>query len=199
MLTVNAGVNGTLLELNLNPGQRIEAGMPIARISKDGALWIEFQASRAQAQQIRIGDALQLKGCGSAKVIAISPQINASNQSTLIRAQQAANDGCLRLNEFVEANHVGSRIAAGSIGVPVAALVKSGADSYVFVKNAQGFAAVKVNPSAAVGGQIWVRSTDANLKAGSPVATKGIVALKGAWIGLGPEAAPAPVLDHGVK
>ena len=195
MLTVNAGVNGTLLELSINPGQRIEAGMPIARISKDGALWIEFQASRAQAQEIRIGDALQLKDCGSARVIAISPQINASNQSTLIRAQQAGNDGCLKLNQFVEASHVGSRIAAGSIGVPAAALVKSGGDSYVFVKNAQGFVAVKVNASAAVGGKVWVRSSDANLKAGSPVATTGIVALKGAWIGLGPEAAPevAPV------
>jgi cobalt-zinc-cadmium efflux system membrane fusion protein len=194
MLTVNAGVNGTVLELNLNPGQRIEAGMPIARISKDGALWIEFQASHAQAQEIRIGDMLQLKGCGSAKVIAISPQINASNQSTLIRAQQVANDGCVKLNQFVEANHVGSRIAAGSIGVPSAALVKSGADSYVFVRNAQGFAAVKVKTmdpmNSAVGGKVWVRSADASLKAGSAVATAGIVALKGAWIGLGPEAAP---------
>jgi cobalt-zinc-cadmium efflux system membrane fusion protein len=192
LLTVNAGVNGTLLDLNLNPGQRIEAGMPIARISKDGALWIEFQASRAQAQEIRLGDKLQLKDCGLASVIAISPQINGSNQSTLIRAQQASNDGCLKLNEFVEANHVGNRITAGSIGVPAAALVKSGVDSYVFVKNAQGFVAVKVKASAAVGGKVWVQSQDANLKAGSPVATKGIVALKGAWIGLGPEiAAPA--------
>lgn len=197
MLTVNAGVSGTLLELNLNPGQRIEAGMPIARISKDGALWIEFQASRAQAEDIRIGDALQLKGCGSAKVIAISPQINANNQSTLIRAQQMGNDGCLKLNQFVEANHVGSRISAGSIGVPAAALVKSGADSYVFVKNAQGFVAVKVKAmdqmNSAVGGKVWVQSLDANLKAGSPLAIAGIVALKGAWIGLGPEAAPAAV------
>lgn len=214
LLTVNAGVNGTLLELNLNPGQRIEAGMPIARISKDMALWIEFQASRAQAQEIRLGDKLQLKGCGSASVIAISPQINGSNQSTLIRAQQERNDGCLKLNEFVEASHVGARIAAGSIGVPAAALIKSGVDSYVFVKNAQGFVAVKVKANSAVGGKVWVQSPDAHLKVGSAVATKGIVALKGAWIGLGPDVAvpAAPVktvvpatpvsaanLAHGVK
>ena len=193
MLTVNASVNGTLLELNLNPGQRIEAGMPIARIGKDGALWIEFQASRAQAEEIRIGDALQLKGCGSAKVIAISPQINANNQSTLIRAQQVGNDGCLKLNQFVEASHVGSRVAAGSVGVPAAALVKSGPDAYVFVKNAQGFVAVKLKPAmhSAVGGKVWVQGQEPNsLKAGSPVAIAGIVVLKGAWIGLGPEAAP---------
>jgi multidrug efflux pump subunit AcrA (membrane-fusion protein) len=202
MLTVNAGVAGTLLELNLNPGQRIEAGMPIARVSKDGALWIEFQASQQQAQVVRIGDALQLKGCGLAKVIAISPQINGANQSTLIRAQQAGNDGCLKLNQFVEANHVGSRIAAGSVGVPAAALVKSGADSYVFVKNAKGFVAVKVKPAMnpAVGGKVWVQSQGpSSLKAGSPVATAGIVALKGAWIGLGAEAAPelAPAAGGG--
>lgn len=194
MLTVNAGVAGTLLELNLNPGQRIEAGMPIARISKGDALWIEFQASRSQAQKIRIGDALQLKGCGLAKVMAISPQLSGANQSTLIRAQQARNDSCLKLNQFVEANHVGSRIAAGSVGVPAAALVKSGADAHVFVKNAQGFVAVKLKSgmNPAVGGKVWVQGQEPNsLKAGSPVATSGIVALKGAWIGLGPEAEPA--------
>jgi hypothetical protein len=167
--------------------------MPIARISKDGALWIEFQASRYQAQVVRIGDVLQLKGCGVVKVIAIAPQISGANQSTLIRAQQAANDGCLKLNQFVEANHVGSRIAAGSVGVPAAALVQSGANYYVFVKNAKGFVAIKVKDriNPAVDGKVWVQGQDATLlKAGSPVAISGIAALKGAWIGLGAEAAP---------
>ena len=168
--------------------------MPIASIAKAGALWIEFQASRAQAQAIRVGDALQLTECGSAKVIAIAPQVTGNNQSTLIRAQQATSDGCLKLNQFVEANHVGSRIAAGSVGVPAAALVRTGADAYVFVRNAQGFEAVKIDAKtgSSVAGKVWVRSLKASsLTAGSPVAFAGIVALKGAWIGLGAEAAPA--------
>lgn len=181
-LTVSAGVSGSLLELNMNIGQRIEAGMPIARISKDAALWIELQASRPQAAQMRVGDLLQIKGCGAALVIAISPQVNGANQSTLIRAQQTVNDGCLQLNQYVEASHTGSSVAAGSVGVPASAIVRNGSDAFVFVKNAQGFEAVKVRVAPGPADKVWVTG---KLKAGSQVAMKGIVALKGAWIGLG--------------
>ncbi len=188
-LAINAGTRGTLLELNLTIGQRIEAGMPIAKISKDTALWIEFQASRQQAEHIRIGDNLLIKGCPAAKVIAVSPQVNGVNQSTLIRAQQSTNDGCLKLNQFVEANHSTSTINANSIGVPGSAIVKNGSDSFVFVKNEQGFEAVKVQVMPGGADKVWVTG---KLKAGSQVAVKGIVALKGAWIGLGAdESAPA--------
>ncbi len=176
-LTVSAGVRGTLLELNLQVGQRIEAGMPVARISKDSALWIEFQASRQQAGQIRLGDLLQIKGCGMARVIAISPLVNSANQSILIRAQQAANDGCLQLNQFVEASHQSGRMSADSVGVPAAALVRNGLDAFVFVKTAQGFDAVKVQVVPGSADKVWVSG---KVKAGQAVAVTGIVAIKGA-------------------
>ena len=197
-LTVSAGVRGTLLELNLTTGQRIEAGMPIAKISKDTALWIELQASRQQAEQIRLGDLLQIKGCNrsTAKVIAISPQINGSNQSTLIRAEQSKqnnHDGCLKLNQFVEASHSSGKLTADSVGVPASAIVRNGVNSYVFIQNNKGFEAVKVQLMPGSADKAWVSG---KLKAGDPVAVKGIIAIKGAWIGLGadePETATQPI------
>ncbi|MDB5990802.1 MAG: transporter [Herbaspirillum sp.] len=194
-LTVSAGAAGTVLELPINVGQRIDAGMPIAKVGREQALWIDLQASREQAAQMHIGDLLQIKDCSSARVIAISPQINGANQSTLIRAQQVAADGCLKLNQFVQARLIGHTVVAGSVAVPAAALVRSGADSFVFVKNAQGFEAVQVTAAAAGADMIWIKGkSQGKLAAGSPVAIRGIAALKGAWMGLGdPEASAADV------
>ncbi|EGF31357.1 putative Co/Zn/Cd efflux system membrane fusion protein [Oxalobacteraceae bacterium IMCC9480] len=185
-VTVVAGVRGTLQEITMTPGQRIEAGMPLATVSKDGARWIEFQASRQQAALIRTGDMLQLAHCGSAKVIAISGQITSANQSTLVRAVPTVSDDCLKLNEFIEATHQGAAGAAG-IRVPAGAIVRHGDAAFVFVRNAAGFAAVKV--VVAAGGADPVAVTG-KLVAGNPVAVKGLVALKGAWIGLGADGAP---------
>jgi cobalt-zinc-cadmium efflux system membrane fusion protein len=193
-LSVSAGVRGTVLELKLANGQHVEAGMPLATIAKDTELWIEFQASRQQAEQIRLGDQLQIKGCkanaANAKVIAISPQIIGSNQSTLIRARASGQDACLKLNQFAEASHSSSQRNPDSLGVPSAAIVRNGADSYVFVRNGTGFEAVKVQVTTGSADKTWVSG---KLKTGDAVAVKGIIAIKGAWIGLGAEEASAPV------
>ncbi len=189
-VTVVAGVQGTLQEVTMTPGQRIDAGMPLATVSKDGARWIEFQASRQQAALIRTGDLLQLSHCGSAKVIAISAQVNSANQSTLVRAVPTATGDCLKLNEFIEATLQGMAGATG-LRVPAAAVVRNGEASFVFVRNATGFEAVKVGVAAgAADGANDAIAVTGKLAAGNPVAVKGLVALKGAWIGLGADGAP---------
>lgn len=196
-LTLRAGRSGTLLEMSAQIGQRVEAGMPLARIGRDGALWIEFQAARQQADQIRVGDLLEMKQCGTAKVLALSPQMDGGNQTTLIRARQSVADGCLKVNQFVEAGHVGRQVTAGSFGVPAAAVVLQGGQRFVFVRGASGFDAVKVRVVPGTPDRVWV---DGALRAGGQVATSGIVALKGAWMGLGAEAAAAePAVNGGNK
>lgn len=190
-LTVLAGARGTLVGLDIHAGQRIDAGMPIASISTGAALWIELQASRQQAAQIRVGDLLQIKDCGAAKVIAVSPQVSASNQSTVVRAQMLGNSGCLKPNQFVEASYGGASSVPGSIGVPAEAIVRNGAESFVFVRNEQGFEVVRVDVLSGASDKVWVKAAQGNLAAGAAVAVKGIVALKGRWLGLGAEAPPA--------
>lgn len=196
-LTLHAGRSGTLLEMSAQIGQRVEAGAPLARIGRDGALWIEFQAARQQADQIRVGDLLELKQCGTAKVLALSPQMDGGNQTTLIRAQQSAHDDCLKVNQFVEASHVGRQVTAGSFGVPAAAVVRQGGQQFVFLRGAKGFDAIKVHVVPGTPERVWVEGA---LRVGGEVATSGIVALKGAWMGLGAEAAPAgPAANSGGK
>ncbi len=190
-LTVLAGARGILTELNVHPGQRIEAGMPIGQVSTGAAMWIELQASRQQAAQMRIGDLLQVKDCGTAKLIAISPQVSAANQSTTVRAQLPADASCAKPNHFVEASYDSAAVMPGSVAVPATAIVRNGAASYLFVRNRQGFEVIRVGVLAGAGERVQVKGLDGTLAAGSPIAVKGIVALKGSWLGLGADG-PVP-------
>jgi len=187
-LTIVAKSSGAVLDLPSQLGQRIEAGMPIAKIAGNAPFWIDFLASRNQLEQIRVGELLQIKNCGMAKVMAISPQLDSSNQSVLVRAQELQHDGCIRLNQFVEATHIGSQHVKDSYGVPATAVIRSANQQYVFVRNSGGFEAVKVKVVSGSPDKIWVIG---NLGKSPQVATQGIVSLKGAWLGLGAEDAPA--------
>lgn len=181
-LTLTAGAAGTLLESPLSPGQRVEAGVPLARIAKSGALWLELQATPQLAAQLKVGDAVQVAGCGAARVQALSPQLNAGNQSVLVRARMERGDGCLKLNQYVQAT-VAAKPAGGML-LPASALVRRGAASYVFVQRGAGFAAVPVTAAPAGAEAMWMRGA---LPAGSQVAVRGLAAIKGAWLGLGAE------------
>ncbi|MYN24860.1 HlyD family efflux transporter periplasmic adaptor subunit [Duganella sp. CY42W] len=188
LLTVRAQAAGTVVELPLSVGQQAEPGSSVARIVRDGPLWVELQASRQQLASVSVGDKLLVaEGC-QLKVSAISPLVNGVNQTALVRAEQVERNGCLKLNAFVEARLARPRAQAGAMAVPAASLVRRGAASYVFVRNAKGFQAVPVQPGAAAGDQVWVRGA---LRAGAPVAMRGLVAIKGAWSGLGEPAVEA--------
>ncbi|MBC3870848.1 efflux RND transporter periplasmic adaptor subunit [Undibacterium oligocarboniphilum] len=187
VLVLAASAGGTLSEIQVRPGQRIEAGMPVASVSKDAPWWLELQASAQQAAQIRPGDLLQVSNCATAKVNAVAAHVQSSNQTILIRAQVTQNSQCLKLNQFVEAVHQSAQQAPGSLGVPLRALFQSARVHYVFLKNAQGFEAVRVNLLGQDASHAWVSAPGKQLQPGSQVATQGIVQLKGALAGLGAE------------
>lgn len=182
LLTVRAQAAGTVVELPLSVGQQAEPGSSVAKIVRDAPLWVELQASRQQLASVSVGDKLLVAEGGQLKVSAISPLVNGANQTALVRAEQVERNSCLKVNAFVEARLERPRQQAGALAVPTAALVRRGSASYVFVRNDNGFQAVPVQPGAAAGQQVWVRGA---LKEGAPVAMRGLVAIKGAWSGLG--------------
>src|SRR5450830_926785 len=62
-LTLVAPASGTVLELSATPGQRLDAGMPVARLARAGLLSIEVQASQQQLGWLKVGDPLKVDGC----------------------------------------------------------------------------------------------------------------------------------------
>ncbi|MBK4735031.1 efflux RND transporter periplasmic adaptor subunit [Noviherbaspirillum pedocola] len=190
LMTVGGRHAGTVLELLALPGQRVEAGAAIARLGRAGALALELQASRAQADRIRPGDEVRVAGCAKAgRVTALSPQMQAASQSVLVRAELPGAEGCLRPNQYVDATvrpNAGTATPAGAVTVPSAALVRQDERDAVWKRDAQGLQPVPVEILARGAESSVVRG---ELAAGDEVAVRGLAALKGRASGMGaPEA-----------
>ncbi len=61
-LTLVAPIGGTVLEQMVTPGQRVEAATPLYRIARLAPLWLEMDATAADAGQIRPGAAVEAGG-----------------------------------------------------------------------------------------------------------------------------------------
>lgn len=186
-MNLRASAAGTVLEVLASPGQRLEAGMPVAKLARDGALSLALQATREQAQQLRVGDALTVEGCtATARVAAIVPAVNTANQSVQLRADMARADPCLRVHQFVQATLSGKgsdRNAEGSrLSVPLSAIVRLQGKTYAFVRTDKGFQPTEVRVAASTAADALIAD---GLKASDQVAVQGIAALKGAWQGVG--------------
>lgn len=187
-LNLRAAAAGTVLEILATPGQRLDAGMPVAKVARSGKLAIALQATPEQAQSLRVGDTLALQGCKTpARLSAIVPQMSSGNQAVQLRADFTANEDCLRINQFVQAT-VAARATSASapatgLGIPSQAVVRDAGQAYVFVRTPQGFVPTPVELGSHSGTQVLVRS---GLKTGDEIAVRGTAALKGAWQGLGP-------------
>ena len=187
-LNLRAAAAGTVLEILATPGQRLDAGMPVAKVARSGKLAIALQATPEQAQSLRVGDTLALQGCKTpARLSAIVPQMSSGNHAVQLRADFNANEDCLRINQFVQAT-VAARATSASapatgLGIPSQAVVRDAGQAYVFVRTPQGFVPTPVELGSHSGTQVLVRS---GLKTGDEIAVRGTAALKGAWQGLGP-------------
>ena len=187
-VNVRAMASGIVLEVMAAPGQRLDAGMPVAKLARSGKLSIALQATPEQTQGLRVGDLLALQGCKApARLAAIVPQVSAGNQAVQLRADFTATEDCLRVNQFVQAT-VAARASgkaanvATGFAVPAQAVVRHAGQAYVFVRTASGFVPTPVELASEGGAQVLVRK---GLKGNEEVAIGGTAALKGAWQGLG--------------
>ena len=194
-LAVRATAAGTVLEVLAAPGQRLEAGMPVARLARSGQWAIRLQATPAQAQSLRVGDLLRVPGCKApARLAAIVPQVDAGNQMVQLRADFNAKEDCLRANQFVQATVLAGATPSGAasavstgatmLTLPAEAVVRNQGRAYVFVKTPKGFVPTPIEVASESGAQVRVRS---GLRSGAEVAVRGLAALKGAWLGMGAE------------
>ncbi len=183
IVDIRSKMSGSVLEIMVTPGQRVEAGAPLAKVARSGELWLELQASRTQGDLIHIGDKVTLSQCAQpGRVAAIAPQVSAQSQFVVVRATLPGAEQCLRAGQYLEASISSKATQAAGWSLPAAALVRNNGRDYVFVKDAAGVQALAIS--------IVTRSADkivaqAPLQAGQQVAVKGLANLKGIWLGLG--------------
>lgn len=182
-VTVRARTAAVVLDQGVAVGQRVEPGTELFRLAQGGRLWLELRASAAQASGVRVGDSVSVAGCPKpGRVIAVGSQLNASSQTASVRAEMPDAAGCLRANQFVDAGVQQASVPSGSVGVPSGAVVRNGDRNFIFVQEGSGFRPVAVRVMQTDGNRAWVQGA---LAPDAKVASRGLVALKGAWLGLG--------------
>lgn len=177
-ITLTAPIAGVVTETVVEPGQRVDPGVALAKLADLSKLALEIPLSPAQARQAAVGQSVEVAGSTArGRITALLPQLNAA-QSVLARASLADPQKLLRPGQSVEVAIAGTQ-APGSLSVPAAALVWKVNLPYLFVETAQGFTATRVSVIRRNASQAEV----AGLAAGSRVAAKGVAALKAQWLG----------------
>ncbi len=176
-LTLTAPMAGVVIESPVEPGQRVDAGMPLLKLADLSRLTLEMPLSPTEAQDVTVGmDVRVADSAASGRVTAVLPQLDAA-QSVLVRASLVDPQKRLRPGQSVRATLAG-RTAERTQTVPAGALVWKLDAPYVFVETAQGFAPTRVRLVRRNAREAEV----AGLAAGSRVAVGGVAALKAQWL-----------------
>lgn len=181
---IRAPFDGVVLDAHAEPGQRVDAMTPLFKLGRIAPLWLEIQATPAQAAGIAPGDAVSVPGCPSGgRITVVTPHVDAHDQSLRLRAELPFRVPCVRPNQFVQVD-VKPKDAATSYAwrVPAGAVTRHLSRTWIFVAVAEGFQPVAV---------LVLEETAQSTRIAAPVeptakiAVKGIAAIKGAWLGLG--------------
>lgn len=184
-LTISAPIEGQVLEQMVTVGQRIDPAMPILRIGRLNPLWLEIHApiealgTVANGMQVRIPK-YQAEG----KIIAVIRNVNKNDQTMHVRAEITRNADKLSPGQFVESEVAAEGVTGKQFSVPRNAVVRSGADSFVFVQTATGFAPKKVTVASEQADKTVISG---DLSGTEKVAVTGTVAIKATWVGTGGE------------
>jgi len=178
-LELRAPRTGTILSIEVKPGQRVADADPLLRMAELGTLWLDIDMPAAQADTWDRTATLQVVGRdATARPLSVSAQVNGSQTATL-RAEVVSGVDTLRPGEFVQVQ-VPMRAGGEAWQLPNAAVVHQDTRTVVFARVPSGFVAKDVH---VVSESAQGVSVTGPLKTGDEVAVAGTIALKAAWLG----------------
>lgn len=181
-LTINARKPGTVLSLDVQPGQRVPAGTSLLRVARLDTLWLDIQVPLNDARNWPVGTPVTVPGRQiQARVISQGPTVASGSQTISLRAEVQSGASQLRPGEMLQVA-IPVAHATTAWNLPLSAVARDGQQAYVFVRTAQGFEARPVRVLASAGQTVRVQGA---LKAGERVAVSSVIALKAAWLGEG--------------
>lgn len=195
--SLSAPSRGSVTDMLVQPGQRVEAGTPLLKFASAGALSIDMQASADVARRLRKGDLVRIKGCAlPARIVSINTELDAGSQTVSLRAQWPQAHDCALPQQRVQAEVAltpsGDATQTGGWLVPASAVLRHDGQDILFIQRGSSFQAVAVRVVSQQSGA----SVTAGLTQVSPIAParftpddkvvdQGAVALKGVLQGLG--------------
>jgi len=176
VVTLTAPISGVIQELGVRSGMALAQGATIAKINGLGTVWLEAAVPEAQAGPLRVGQPAKvtigaLAGKSLAgKVIAVLPQIDATNRTLRVRVELPNRGSALKPGMFAQ---VMFATGAGNAAllVPSEAVIRTGTRNLVMVSSGNGqYVPVAVSVGAEGGGRTVVL---AGLEEGDHVVASG--------------------------
>ena len=126
LLPISATADGTVIELAVSPGQRLEQSAAMFKIARLSPLWAEVAVPAPGAQAIRAGARVDIDGYETpGRVLLVSETIDASTQTVLVRAE-VPNNGQLRPGQTVAARLSFLSPGEAAWEIPYTALARRG-------------------------------------------------------------------------
>lgn len=183
-VSVAAPQQGTVVEIMVAPGQRIEQAAPLVKLARLSTLWAEIAMPALSIRAIRPGAKVEIEGyASSGTVVLVSETTDASTQTILVRAE-VPNNGELRPGQTAAVRI--SFLSAGESAweIPYSALVRRGDTTSVFVAIDGGFRLTPVTLLAEDQDHVVISGA---ITEKDQVAVSGITALRGMLLRLGAE------------
>ncbi len=182
VLPVRAPISGAVLAQEAVVGQRVDKSIPLYRIGKLEPLWLTIRVPVDRLGKMAPGTEVSLP-CpqATARVIRIGRNVDPGNQTVLVRAEVHNGIDCVRPGQYIQVR-MALLGADTQWRVPVAAVVRSGKQSVVFVRSTEGFRPLNVEVVGQESGYAVVRAA---LRGDEQVAASGLVAIKAVWLGEG--------------
>ncbi len=178
-ITLVAMQAGTVTEIAIKPGQRVEASTALMHIAQTDSLWLDIELPVSEGANWPSGTKVEVPGRNiTARILSVSPIVSSGSQTMVLRAAIEGRTGQVRPGEFVT---VELPVAAAGSGwdVPLSAVAHDGKQAYLFVRTPEGFEARPVTVAASAGQRMRVQGS---LRTGEQIAVSGVVVLKGAWL-----------------
>jgi membrane fusion protein, heavy metal efflux system len=181
-LSVSAPEAGTVVDIGISPGQRLEQSAPLLKLARLSPLWIEIAVPASGVRAIRPGARVDVDGYDTpGRVVLVSETADAVTQTVLVRAE-VPNTGELRPGQAAAARIGFLSPGEAAWEIPYSALIRRGEATSVFVAIEGGFRLVPVTLLAEDQDHVVVSGAIGN---NDTVAVSGVSALRGILQGLG--------------
>ena len=187
-LNVHSPISGVVMARIAIAGERVDMLAPLYRIANLSELWLEINIPQERIGSIKVGDQVLIDNTPiSAKITLLGQSVNPENQTLLARAvivtQQAlgSQQSVVRPGQTINTQIVQATKSV-AFKVPNTAIAQNEGHYFIFIRNPDGF---KVSPVTIIGKQGNESIISGDFTGDEAIASKGAVALKANWLGLG--------------
>jgi membrane fusion protein (multidrug efflux system) len=123
LLQVTAPLSGTVVSVNVKPGQAVDLTTVVAEVMDLNRLAVNAEIPSAEANDLKSGESLEVLGehPATAELSFVSPNVNKDNDTVLVRALLLKDSG-LRPGQFVSLRIV-TMVHTNCLAVPVESVV----------------------------------------------------------------------------